>query len=93
LVAFTATAALSEELLPADREIPEVIDHYINAALETSSAKPADLASDLIILRRTTLDLAGRIPTLAEVDDTFFRQPGRLQNDSLRLGAKKSVYF
>jgi hypothetical protein len=68
LVAFAATAH-AEELLQADREIPEVIDHYINAALEASSSKPAALASDLIILRRTTLDLAGRIPTLAEVDD------------------------
>lgn len=56
------------DLLPADREIPAVVDHYINAKLKSSEAQAAPLASDLVILRRTTLDLAGRIPTLAEVE-------------------------
>ncbi|MCA9071529.1 MAG: DUF1553 domain-containing protein, partial [Planctomycetaceae bacterium] len=56
------------DLLPPDREVPAVVDHYIAEQLKSSETQTAPLASDLVILRRTTLDLAGRIPTLAEVE-------------------------
>ncbi len=69
LVVSSACPTQAADLLPADREIPAVIDHYIGEKLNAQDAKPAPLASDLNILRRTTLDLAGRIPTLAEVED------------------------
>jgi hypothetical protein len=56
----------AEELLPASTDLPAVVDHYVERHLEragTTAAPPADWAT---LLRRTALDLAGRIPTLAE---------------------------
>ncbi len=69
LVLSSACPTQAAELLPADQDIPAVIDHYIGEKLKSKDAQPAPLASDLNIIRRTTLDLAGRIPTLAEVED------------------------
>jgi hypothetical protein len=56
----------AEELLPPTSDIPGVIDHYVNQRLDKyqiAAAPPADWRT---LLRRTTLDLAGRIPTLQE---------------------------
>jgi len=61
-----AATASAEELLPADRPIPAAVDHYIDALLTERGVKPADQASDSTVIRRITLDLAGRIPTAAE---------------------------
>ncbi len=66
LLAVPAPMVLSEELASADRPIHEVIDHYINARLQQESVTPAPLADDANLIRRTTLDLAGRIPTAYE---------------------------
>ncbi|MEQ8791286.1 MAG: DUF1549 domain-containing protein [Pirellulaceae bacterium] len=55
-----------DALLPADRSIPEVIDHYINAKLERLNVQPASPASDANLQRRTMLDLVGRIPAAVE---------------------------
>ena len=57
----------AEELLPPDREIPLAVDHYIARQLERDQVQPAALLSDESTIRRLTLDLAGRIPTSAEV--------------------------
>ena len=54
------------ELLPADRPIAEVVDHYIDGLLRREAVKPATMADDATLIRRMTLDLAGRIPTAAE---------------------------
>jgi len=54
------------ELLPPDRPIEEVIDYYINSQLASEEITPAPRAADATLIRRLTLDLAGRIPTLAE---------------------------
>jgi len=51
---------------PADTKIPDLIDFHIGQQLQKSEIQPAALASDLTLLRRTTLDLVGRIPTVAE---------------------------
>jgi hypothetical protein len=56
----------SEPLLPADRPIAEVIDHYIDARLKQAKIDPAQSADDRTLARRLYLDLAGRIPTAAE---------------------------
>jgi Protein of unknown function (DUF1549)/Protein of unknown function (DUF1553) len=58
-----------ENLLPADRPIEQVIDHYIDALLKEEKLSPTPLADDAAILRRLTLDLNGRIPTLAELNE------------------------
>ena len=54
------------ELLPPDQPVEEAIDHYIDAQLTAAGVSAAPQASDVQLLRRTTLDLAGRIPTVAE---------------------------
>lgn len=55
------------ELLPPERPIAAVIDHYVDAKLQIAATSPTPSADDLTLVRRTTLDLAGRIPTVAEV--------------------------
>ncbi len=61
-----APLAKADELLGPDRELPEVIDHYVNTKLAKRNISPAPLADDATLLRRTLLDLAGRIPTATE---------------------------
>jgi len=58
--------ATADELLPSDRPIAEVVDHYIDAKLAVENTTPAPPADDAALVRRLTLDLAGRIPTVAE---------------------------
>jgi hypothetical protein len=65
LLAGPASAA---DLLPPDRPIHEVIDHYIDTLLAEQGIKPAPPADDAVLIRRMTLDLVGRIPTAAETD-------------------------
>lgn len=54
------------DLLPADRPIADAIDHYVDAKLKADGVTPALQADDATLVRRLTLDLAGRIPTEAE---------------------------
>jgi hypothetical protein len=61
-----AATARATDLLPADHPIGEVVDHYVDAVLRRESVKPAAAADDASMIRRLTLDLAGRIPTAAE---------------------------
>ena len=63
---LSACAARSAELLPPDRPVPAVIDHYVAAKLKTANVSPAPQADDYTLVRRLTLDLVGRIPTPAE---------------------------
>jgi hypothetical protein len=65
-LAFTAPVAAAD-LLPANRPIPEVVDHYIDLQLKDNDIQAAPQADDATILRRLTLDLVGRIPTAAEM--------------------------
>ena len=55
------------ELLPPDRPIEEVVDHYVDAAIDAAGVKAAPVADDATFLRRVTLDLVGRVPTAAEL--------------------------
>lgn len=50
----------------AGLKMPGVIDHYIDAKLKTAGVSPAPQADDTTLVRRLTLDLAGRIPTAAQ---------------------------
>jgi len=68
LVALLIPAAASgENLLPPQTPIPEAVDHYIDRQLTSEGVQSAGIAKDYEIIRRTTLDLAGRIPTADEV--------------------------
>lgn len=55
------------ELLPPDRPLAEVIDHYINAKLKQAGVTPSPQADEGTLVRRLHLDLAGRIPMPDEV--------------------------
>jgi hypothetical protein len=66
-VAIVVSPSSAAELLPADKPIEEVVDHYIDANLAEAKVKPAARADDANLLRRLMLDLAGRIPAAVEV--------------------------
>jgi len=53
-------------LLPKDRPMAAVIDHYIHQPIAEQGVTPAPLADDATLLPRLTLDLNGRFPTTAE---------------------------
>ena len=67
-VLCAAPVARADELLPADRPVETAIDHYIGALLKLDEITPAPRADDATLVRRLTLDLVGRIPTVAEAD-------------------------
>jgi hypothetical protein len=57
----------ADDLLPPDRPIDKAIDFYIDQTLKEENVTPAAQADDVVLIRRLTLDLVGRIPTPAEV--------------------------
>ena len=69
MMLLTAIATGAEPILPADRPIAEVIDHYINLKLKDANVSRAPQADDHTLVRRLYLDLAGRIPTAGEARD------------------------
>ncbi|MDA1053126.1 MAG: DUF1553 domain-containing protein [Planctomycetota bacterium] len=72
LCCLTATGTLSVEargeFVLAEAEIHEVVDHYIDLRLKDAGVTPAPPADDANLLRRTMLDLVGRIPTAGEAN-------------------------
>lgn len=52
----------------ADSSVEQVIDREVDAALTAAGVEPALPADDATLMRRLTLDLVGRIPTLGEVE-------------------------
>lgn len=58
---------------PPGRE-PNAIDRFVNARLRAARQSPTPPLSDLAFLRRVTLDLAGVIPTPAEIG-AYLRDP------------------
>ena len=55
-----------DAVLSPDRSIAEVVDFYLDRNLEELALSSARQATDSALLRRTTLDLVGRIPTVSE---------------------------
>jgi hypothetical protein len=53
----------------AETPLEARIDSHIDAKLKSDGHVPAPQLPDTTILRRTTLDLVGRIPTLAELNE------------------------
>src|SRR5262245_24244643 len=64
---LAAGPAFADDLLPPSTAVHDAVDHSVAAALNDQKATPAPLADDATTLRRITLDLAGRIPTAAEL--------------------------
>lgn len=67
-LSLISSPALADDLLPANKPIPEVVDHYVNELNKDHDIEPAGLANDYTLIRRITLDLVGRIPTPFEVE-------------------------
>ena len=61
-----ADSARADELLPPDRSVESVIDHYVDELIAAEGIQPAEQIDDLNLIRRLMLDLAGRIPTTDE---------------------------
>ncbi len=66
ILIFAPAAARAADLLPPDRPIEEVVDHYLDVRLAQEGLRAAPTADDAALIRRLTLDLNGRIPTVAE---------------------------
>jgi len=56
----------ADDLLSSALPIEQAVDHFIDARLQETGLQPAPPASDANFIRRLTLDLVGRIPTLEE---------------------------
>jgi hypothetical protein len=74
VVGVRKTANAAEDLLPPETEIVTAINHYVSAHLTKNGVTPVAPADEATLLRRTMLDLAGRIPYAAE-RDWFFSLP------------------
>jgi len=68
-ISTLAATASADDLAPASKPIPQVIDQYIDSAIAEAGVTPAGQADDATLVRRLTLDLVGRIPTTTEVDE------------------------
>src|ERR1051325_8757570 len=68
-LASVAHAQPGDKLLPSDFSIEKAFDHYMSVKLKAENVTPAKPADDATILRRLTLDLNGRVPTLSEMED------------------------
>src|SRR5258708_5066330 len=66
LLLAAAAPALADELLPPGQPIGDVSDPYVESRLRQEGVTPAPQADDANLVRRLTLDLAGRIPSAAE---------------------------
>ena len=74
-ILFVAGACLhASDLLPPKRPIAEVVDYYIDAKLAQAKIAPSAQADDVTLIRRLTLDLAGRIPLVSE-STAFLESP------------------
>ncbi|HXD85329.1 MAG TPA: DUF1549 domain-containing protein, partial [Urbifossiella sp.] len=67
-LALFSAPALSADL-PANLPVESAIDRSVDAAIAAANVTPAPQADDAALIRRLTLDLVGRIPTMAEVDE------------------------
>jgi hypothetical protein len=61
--------ASAEEMLPPETAVHEAIDYYVESKLRQDEIEPAALVDDANLIRRTMLDLAGRVPAAAEAQN------------------------
>lgn len=96
-IALVSVVAVSL-LLPAGSAIcgaepgQTALDAILERAWAAAGVDPAPLCSDELYLRRVTLDLLGRIPTLQE-REAFLAQPDRAQLVERLLGADEFASF
>jgi len=69
LVVVPAAPAPRNYDVPSPRyRLDPLIDSFLDTAIADAGVTPAEQADDATLIRRLTLDLAGRIPTTPEVD-------------------------
>lgn len=66
ILLFAGASLQAGDLAAPDLTIEQAIDHYIQARLAERPTNAAPAADDCTLIRRTSLDLMGRIPTVAE---------------------------
>jgi hypothetical protein len=64
-------------LPPLSQPIEQVVDHYVEQLLRAKGVRAAPSAAPETLIRRLTLDLAGRVPTPAEAE-AFLQASGPL---------------
>ncbi|MFT5327459.1 MAG: hypothetical protein ACI8P0_005350 [Planctomycetaceae bacterium] len=67
IILCAALPVRAAELLPPDQPVESVIDHYVDDLIKQNDIQAAGQIDANILIRRLTLDLAGRIPTTAEL--------------------------
>ncbi len=92
---FRATVPLGApvESLPPESNF---VDRHVFAKLQTIGIPPSPVADDATFLRRLTLDLTGRLPTVAEMKDFLAaRDPGKraAKVEALLDSAEYAEYF
>jgi hypothetical protein len=96
LVAPAAPAAGKDDRYAGADELARRIDRHLEEARDRAKVVPANAADDSEWLRRVYLDLAGRIPSVAEVR-TFLadRRPDRRQKlvERLLAGGRYPTHF
>lgn len=88
ILALLAGAASlpAADLLSPDTPIEQAIDHYLSARLAAEQITPVEQVPEATLIRRLTLDLAGRVPTLAEAQAyTVDQDPNKRQKLVERL--------
>src|SRR5437763_15911363 len=66
VVAALLACSLCAHADEAGQPVQQVVDQFVDARLQQDGVKAAAQADDANLLRRLTLDLVGRIPTVAE---------------------------
>ena len=66
-LSLLVSRVVAGELLAPEMPVEQVIDNYVKQCLIEKQIQHAPLADDCTLVRRTTLDVGGRIPTVAEV--------------------------
>jgi hypothetical protein len=67
MLSVLAVTSLSSAAAPDPVELAAKIDKHLSARWEAEKVKPASKTDDAMFVRRVSLDLVGRIPTVAEV--------------------------
>ena len=67
IILCAAIPVRAAEVLPSDQPVESVIDHYVDDLIKQNDIQAAGQIDANILIRRLTLDLAGRIPTTAEL--------------------------
>lgn len=82
LLVLVVPSAFAGDLPPADAPLTDAIDQCLRDPLTQTGITAVARTNDRALLRRTTLDLAGRIPTAAE-REWFLKLPDEIRQTQL----------